>query len=98
MKWFDNWFYNKCKWAWSQRNRENEVDVPQPIRGATVDRHNIHDGMSFHLKTVIGGRLVTINDLDHKTDRTEYRTYVITDDQDFDVELCKIITMESMRR
>ena len=54
--------------------------------------------MSFHLKTVIGGRLVTINDLDHKTDRTEYRTYVITDDQDFDVELGKIITMESMRR
>ena len=94
MKWFDKWFYNKVKTAWYADHAVEQTGA----LAARPDRHSIHDGMSFHLKTVIGGRLVTINDLDHKTDRTEYRTYVITDEQDFDVELCKIITMESMRR
>jgi hypothetical protein len=36
--------------------------------------------------------------IDRRTDRSKSRHYIITDDEDFNTELGKIITMESMRQ
>ena len=98
MKWFDNWFYRKCKWAWERDSCVSSK--PQAIGSVAVeeDLHRLHDGISFHIKSVIGGRLVTVRSYDRRTDNSDHRTYVITDDQEFDRELGKIITLESMRR
>lgn len=57
-----------------------------------------HDGLRINVKRVIGGFVVNFRVYDRKTDRNNDRTYLITNDQDFDTELGKIITMESMRQ
>lgn len=95
MKWFDRWFAHKCEWAWNQR-RDSEC-VPVASDSVTADHHGLNDGMSIHLKQVIGGRIVTFHRYDRKRDENHNRTYIITDDQDFERELGKIITLEAMR-
>lgn len=93
MKWFDQWFKNKCEWAWNEARgvvKQTEVAV-------SADHHGLHDGMSIHLKQVIGGRIVTFHRYDSKRDENRNRTYIITDEQDFERELGKIITLEAMR-
>jgi hypothetical protein len=57
-----------------------------------------HDGLRINVKRVIGGFVVNFRIYDRKTDRNNDRTYLITNDQDFDTELGKMITMESMRQ
>jgi hypothetical protein len=45
----------------------------------------------------VGGKIVSFRHYDHKTDRTNHKLYVVSDDLDFDKELGKMITLESMR-
>jgi hypothetical protein len=40
---------------------------------------------------------VTFRHYDRKTDRSNHRLYIVPEDQDFERELSKMITMESMR-
>ena len=49
------------------------------------------------VRKAIGGRIVTFRHYDHKTDRNNFKLYVIPDDLDFERELGKMITLESMR-
>ena len=105
MKWFDQWFIRKSKWAWQHKHFNGpDGDYPQEtiassnrIQAIEDDPHNLNDGLRINLKKVIGGSLVTFRTYDRRLDRTENKTYIITSDQDFNVELAKIITMESMR-
>jgi hypothetical protein len=55
------------------------------------------DGLNITVRSAIGGRIVTFRHYDRKTDRTNYRLYIVPEDQDFERELGKMITMESMR-
>jgi hypothetical protein len=104
MKWFDLWFIRKSKWAWENKYLIDS-DYPgesiasgKPIRLNDDDPHEINDGLRINLKKVIGGSLVTFKTYDRRLDQHENKTYIITSDQDFNVELAKIITMESMRQ
>lgn len=54
-------------------------------------------GLNMRVFKAIGGRIVSFNHYDRKTDRDYKSVYIITDEQDFERELGKIITMESMR-
>lgn len=54
-------------------------------------------GLNMRVFKAIGGRIVSFNHYDRKTDRESKSVYIITDEQDFERELGKIITMESMR-
>jgi len=47
---------------------------------------------------MIGGTVVSFKIYDRVRDRSDSRHYIITDEQDFNTELGKIITMESMRQ
>jgi hypothetical protein len=49
------------------------------------------------MRKAIGGKIITFRHYDNKTDRHNYKLYIIADDMDFDKELGKMITMESMR-
>lgn len=49
------------------------------------------------VKRVNGGSVVSFFRYDHKTDRNDNRHYIITEDADFNNELAKLITLESMR-
>ena len=54
-------------------------------------------GLNMRVFKAIGGRIVSFNHYDRRTDRETKSVYIITDEQDFERELGKIITMESMR-
>jgi hypothetical protein len=49
------------------------------------------------VRSAIGGRIVTFRHYDRKTDRSNHRLYIVPEDQDFERELGKMITLESMR-
>jgi hypothetical protein len=105
MKWFDKWFVRKCKWAWENKHLAYESeyatsDLISKSSGVAIsdDPHSLNDGLRINIKKVIGGSLVTFRTYDRKRDENTDRTYIITGDQDFNTELGKIITMESMRQ
>jgi hypothetical protein len=96
MKWL-----KRLIWQWNQEGRELvEYNDSKPIRskltirGSDVDSD---DGLNITVRKAIGGKIVSFRHYDHKTDRANYQLYVISDDVDFDKELGKLITLESMR-
>ncbi len=107
MKWFDRWLVRKFQMAWQNRdNRDTAECYPDPV--AKLSRGNIleedisptnwSDGLRVNIKKIIGGYVVSFRTYDRRTDRTDERHYIITDDKDFNAELGKMITLESMRQ
>ena len=104
MKWFDKWFFRKWQWAWE--NRDNAEPVPlstaiNKLAGRGIIEEDVsawNDGLRIGIKKMIGGFVVSFRIYDRVRDRSEDRHYIITDEQDFNAELGKIITMESMRQ
>jgi hypothetical protein len=69
-----------------------------------ADPHDLNDGLRIDVKHVMGGHVVTVRH-PHCDDRklTSYQepsrtTYIITEDQDFDHELCKILSIERLKQ
>jgi hypothetical protein len=87
------------------RNWLNEQDAPEEVYATTKSRNTLvsrsdvdsEDGLSITVRSAIGGRVVTFRHYDRKTDRSYHRLYVVPEDQDFERELGKMITLESMR-
>jgi len=104
MKWFDRWFVRKCKWAWENRDIADVAE--SPFVRSTSTKHLViqedeapwNDGLRITIKKMIGGFVVSFRTYDRIKDRSDERNYIITDEQDFNSELGKIITMESMRQ
>lgn len=102
MKWFKRWFANKCREAWEEARNEREQDCMPSVKTARLVGGSTNDieterGLSIQVQPAIGGRIVSFRHYDHKTDRHYNKTYVIPEDQDFERELGKMITLESMR-
>jgi hypothetical protein len=55
------------------------------------------DGLNITVRSAIGGRIVTFRHYDRKTDRHNHKLYIVPDELDFEHELGKMITLESMR-
>jgi hypothetical protein len=104
MKWFDQWFARKCRWAWENHDIADVPEQPMPSTkkarrlGQDIAEADWEDGLRINIKRVIGGSVVTFRTYDRRTDQSESRHYIITAEQDFNTELGKIITMESMRQ
>jgi hypothetical protein len=105
MKWFDRWFYRKCRWAWDHRDQDDvPQDIlvskyPQPSGRLTISEEpDWGDGIRINVKKMIGGYVVSFRTYDRRSDRSDERHYIITDSQEFDRELGKMITLESMRQ
>ncbi len=92
---------------WSAEGRELwDEDSPMPMTkssnrsrlairsGGDIDSE---EGLNITVRKAIGGKIVTFRHYDHKTDCTNYKLYVVPDELDFDKELGKMITLESMR-
>ena len=108
MKWFDRWFYYRCKQAWEMKDHyesssqsigilERNIKM-NTLSAVESDPHELNDGLRINVKRVIGGSIVTFRHYERKVDRESQRTYIITDEQDFEKELGKMITLESMRQ
>lgn len=96
-----NWLKLKLRnWV----NSAHDIDAPDSIYATKasnrlVSRSDIdsEDGLHITVRSAIGGRIVTFRHYDRKTDRNSHRLYIVPDDQDFERELGKMITLESMR-
>jgi hypothetical protein len=81
---------------------EPEERVPSVMSSNRVGRDGDSeepwgDGLRINVKRIQGGTVVTFYRYDHRTDRSDNRHYIIHEDADFNTELGKLITMESMR-
>jgi hypothetical protein len=102
MKWFWRYVWRKMKLI---GNEPQEVDIDISTvssitkAGRIVGRqdHDWHENLNIAITNANGGKIVTFRRYDHKTDRHDNRIYVIPDDNDFNVEIGKLITLESMR-
>ena len=96
MKWL-----KRLIWQWNQEGREIvEYNDSKPMRSKLTIRGNDIDsdeGLNITVRKAIGGKIVTFRHYDIKLDHSSYKLYVVSDDVDFDKELGKMITMESMR-
>jgi hypothetical protein len=96
MKWL-----KRLIWQWNQEGQEIvEYGDSKPIRSKLTIRGNdidADDGLNITVRKAIGGRIVTFRHYDPKTDRHNHRLYVIPEELDFERELGKMITLESMR-
>jgi len=79
-------------------------DVPETVyatrsKNQLMARNDIdsEDGLSITVRRAIGGRIVTFRHYDQKTDRHNHRLYIVPEELDFERELGKMITLESMR-
>ena len=99
MKWFKRWFANKCREAWEEARQDSEIPVSKSRGLVAIGGRNFDadGGLSIQLFKAIGGRIVVFNNYNEKTDRHVRTTYIITDEQEFEKELGKIITLESLR-
>ena len=93
----------KIKLSIKQRIRnwlhtEDVADIGSiPI--ATIEPANRIDseGMRFQLWKASGGYVIETRSYDRRTDRSDNKMYVITEDKDLGAEIGKIITMETLR-
>ena len=93
------------KWGWDfnrdLRDGNGQADTVRGLMTARLirgsDDIDSEQGLNITVRNALGGKIVTFRTYDHKTDRHNHRLYVIHDELDFERELGKMITMESMR-
>jgi len=97
MKWLVRWFIKQAQKV-DAEDREGRiygtVATPKLARGSDVDGE---EGLNITVRNAMGGKIISFRHYDNKTDRNTYKLYVIPDDHDFEKELGKLITLESMR-
>ena len=92
------------KWGWDFNRNLRDSDGPEMARITKAGRVvrasediESEQGLNITVRNAMGGKIITFRSYDHKTDRHNYRLYVIPDELDFERELGKMITLESMR-
>ena len=108
MKWFKRMITRWVREDWdnagaSMRDREEKFALTSASNRGLVVRSNSdnidgHAGLNITVMSAIGGKIVTFRHYDRRKDDTQFRHYVIPDDLDFERELGKMITMESLRQ
>lgn len=98
MKFIFRWLRNKL------RNVAENQYLPEPvlskgniIGGSSVSRFDIASGMNFSIHRANGGYVVQYSQYDKRTDRSDTKLHIVTDDKDLGEELGKIISFESLR-
>jgi len=101
MKWFVRWLVKAAQKVESEdRDAKIYGGNSTGMVGTKISRASDvdgDDGLNITVRKAIGGRIVTFRHYDYKTDRHNHKLYVIPDDLDFERELGKMITLESMR-
>ena len=94
------------KWGWDYNRDLRDGNIPaDTVRGSKVSRLlrssedvDSEQGLNITVRNALGGKIITFRHYDRRTDDNKYRHYVIPDDLDFERELGKMITLESMRQ
>lgn len=98
MNWFWRWISRKMHRASEEMYEAKSTMISTAraslSRGSDIDSD---DGLNITVRSALGGKIVSFRHYDHKNDRSYTKLYVIPDDMDFEKELGKMITLESMR-
>lgn len=96
MKWLKRKLRN---WLSEHDDEPEEVYATTKPSNRLIARSDIdsEEGLSITVRAAIGGKIVTFRHYDRKTDRSNHRLYIVPEDRDFERELGKMITLESMR-
>ena len=88
-----NWLKRKIKRWWNDDGYP-EIAVNVPHAG-----HNGVDieGLSFNVMPAYGGVILQIRKYDRKTDRNNYNTHIITDEEDLSTRVGQIVALEILR-
>lgn len=97
MKFLQRWFDRLVKSSWDRTRSQPETEGGKVLAIRGRDSYEIDGGINLQVFRAVGGKIVSFNNYDHKLDRNKRTVYIITDEQDFERELGKIITMESMK-
>jgi len=105
---FTRWFDRMVANSWERAS--TDCEEPQAYNSTTKRSRGIglasvqtrgsfesDNGLNMQVYKAIGGKIISFNNYDNKTDRHQRSVYIITDEQDFERELGKCITMESMK-
>ena len=103
MKWFRRMITRWVREDWdSVREDKIASSAMNQARIGTIrantDTVDGHAGLNITVMSAIGGKIITFRHYDRRKDDNQYRHYVIPDDMDFERELGKMITMESLRQ
>lgn len=98
MKWLGRWLIKIAQKA-GEEERENRIyggtlASTKVARGSDLEAD---EGLNITVRKAVGGKIVTFRHYDHKNDRNYHKLYVVPDELDFERELGKMITLESMR-
>ena len=111
MKWFDNWFLKKARWAMSKPQEADKEETglimtgskrQSPIR-ANPSRHDSSGelesrGTCFNLYSANGGHVVELRNYDEKSDRMKNSLHIVPHEKDLGESLNHIITYEALKR
>ena len=99
MKWIDQWFYRKSRWAWERAQQEDEQNEQDEMQQLQLPFGNQIKTQGFKLEVyrASGGLVVESTVYDAKLDDDRHGLYVVNDDADLGAELAKIITVERLK-
>jgi hypothetical protein len=95
-----NWLKLKFRnWINSAEDTPTEIGYATSSKNRLVARSDVdgEEGLNITVRSAVGGKIVSFRHHDHKMDRYTWKTYVIPEELDFERELGKMITLESMR-
>ena len=78
-------------------NEEQDREVKLGRSTISVSEPDDDEGLNIHVRSAIGGRIVRFRHYDSRADRNYHKVYIVPEDQDFERELGRMITLESMR-
>ena len=105
MKWFKRMITQWVREDWETVGNNINIASNKKMLGlnhstSTISQSNDidgHAGLNITVMPAIGGRIITFRHYDRRKDDNQFRHYVIPEDMDFERELGKMITLESMR-
>jgi hypothetical protein len=99
MKWFYKWLRGKIRQADVElADPTSEIPYSHKMNAIAGSRYiESNSTMNFTISKANGGYVVSYHVYDKKTDRSDQRLHIITDDKDLGEELGKIISFETLR-
>lgn len=106
MKWFKRMIVRWVRDDWDKAGTSEDTSVAYPsiknsrrnnLIGLASDDVESDAGLNITVRKAIGGKIITFRHYDAKTDRSSNKLYIVPDELDFERELGKMITLESMR-
>lgn len=105
MKWFKRMIVRWVREDWDKAGTSEDSAVyatatgnrRKNLIGLVSDDVESDAGLNITVRKAIGGKIITFRHYDAKTDRSSNKLYIVPDELDFERELGKMITLESMR-